>query len=264
MACNQVSLKLARHKVEPVHAPPPRRKIVLLNPKGGSGKTTLATNLAAYYASRGLPTALMDHDPQGSSMRWLKLRPANSPSIWGVDACPRSLSATRTWLLRVPPETRIVVADTAAGIPSMQLADYTRTADAIVIPVGSSDMDIHAASRFIADLLLVAKVNRRERKVAVVANRVRSRSLACRRLMRFLRQLAIPVVTVLRDSQNYAHASEAGLGIHELPDPRFEQDRAQWEPLVEWLDLVCFQPAGIPSDEAGWGEREPARSSAQG
>jgi len=250
--------------VQRVHASPPRRKIVLLNPKGGSGKTTLATNLAGYYASRGVPTALMDHDPQGSSMRWLKLRPANSPAIWGVDACPKSINATRTWLLRVPPETRMVIADTAAAIPSMQLADYTRTADAIVIPVGSSDMDIHAASRFIADLLLVAKVNRRERKVAVVANRVRARSLACRRLMRFLRQLSIPVVTVLRDTQNYAHASEAGLGIHEFPSPRFDSDRAQWEPLLEWLDLVCFHPAGVKPQEAPWPLEAPVPSRAQG
>ena len=232
---------------------PPRRKIVVLNPKGGSGKTTLATNLAAHYAGRGIPTALMDHDPQGSSTRWLSLRPANSPPIHGVNACPTSINATRTWLLRVPPQTQVVIADTAAAIPASQLADYTRTADAIVVPVGSSDMDIHAASRFVADLLLVARINRREGKLAVVANRVRARSLASRRLMRFLARLSIPVVTVLRDTHNYAHASQAGLGIHELAHARFEPDRAQWAPLIQWLDHVCFHPvAAAAPAETSW------------
>ena len=234
-------------------ATPSRVRIVLLNPKGGSGKTTLATNLAAVYAGRGIPTALMDYDPQGSSLRWLQLRPGERPAIHAVDACPKSINATRSWLLRVPPETRVVIVDTAAAIPAVQLAEYTRSADAIIVPVGSSDMDIHAASRFVADLLLAARVNRREGKVAVVANRVRTRSLASRRLMRFLDRLSIPMVTVLRDTHNYAHASEAGLGIHEIPDPRFDRDRAQWEPLLEWLDRVSFQPSDVSSaTRAGW------------
>jgi chromosome partitioning protein len=238
---------------------------VLLNPKGGSGKTTLATNLAAHYATRGARTALMDHDPQGSSMRWLELRPANRPAIHGVDACPKSINATRSWLLRLPPETQVVIADTAAGIPPTQLADYALTADAVVVPVGSSDMDIHAASRFIADLLLVAKVNRREGKVAVVANRVRAGTIASRRLMRFLHRLSIPVVTVLRDTHNYAHASEAGLGIHEFAGARFARDRAQWQPLLDWLEQVCDLPDAVaPSARASWASQLPPQSRAQG
>ncbi len=195
--------------------------------------------MAAYYASRGLPTALMDYDPQGSSLRWLKLRPAEAPAVYGVDAAARPMNVTRSWQLRVPPETSMVIVDTAAAIPSMQLAEYTRTADAIVVPVGSSDMDIHAASRFIADLLLVARVNRREHNVAVVANRVHARSLASRQLRRFLDRLSIPVATTLRATQNYAHASEAGLGIHEFEDPRFGRDVGQWEPLLAWLERTC-------------------------
>ncbi|MEJ2514260.1 MAG: ParA family protein [Gammaproteobacteria bacterium] len=221
----------------------PRRRIVLLNPKGGSGKTTLATNLAACYAARGLATALMDYDPQGSSLRWLKLRPANSPGIYGVDAASRPMNVTRSWQLRVPPETSMVIVDTAAAIPSAQLAEYTRTADAIVVPVGSSDMDIHAASRFIADLLLVARVNRREHNVAVVANRVNARSVASRKLMRFLDRLSIPVAATLRATQNYAHASDAGLGIHEFDEPRFRRDVNQWEPLLDWLERTCRRTA---------------------
>ena len=215
----------------------PRRRLVLLNPKGGSGKTTIATNLAAWLASEGEAVALMDFEPQGSSMRWLSRRPGELPPIYGVDAGRPDPRVTRSFQLRVPAATRYVVVDTAAAIPGHRLAEFTRGADAVLVPIGASDTDIHAVTGFISDLLLVAKEDRRAGRLAVVANRVREKTVAYRRLMRFLNRLRIPVVAVLRDSQNYLHAAEHGTGLHEFPQHRVRRDLEQWAPLVRWIRL---------------------------
>jgi len=228
------------------------RKIVVLNPKGGSGKTTISTNLAACLAAAGHVTALMDFDPQGSSTRWLSKRPAELPTIHGIAAAKLGMQATRSWQLRAPGGTDYVVVDTPAAIPSHQLVEFTRDAEVVLIPVGPSDIDIHAASRFIADLLLIAKVDRRAGKVGVIANRVRERTVAYPRLMKFLQRLSIPQVTVLRDSQNYIHATEAGMGIHDFKPYRVEKDLAQWQPLLRWVETrQTVKPAAAEHVQPG-------------
>ncbi|MDX1481742.1 MAG: AAA family ATPase [Woeseiaceae bacterium] len=211
-------------------------KIVILNPKGGCGKSTLATNLAAYYAQQGSTPVIMDFDPQGSSMSWLGRRPKDLPAIQGIAAYKRSMQATRSWQLRVPNETRNVLVDSPAGINHDELRELTRDATTILVPVLPSLMDIDAASRCIADLLLVAKVNRNERKLAVVANRTRKNTKSFARLMRFLDSLGIPIIAVLRDSQNFVHAAEQGVGLHEMPPSRVREDREQLERIARWLD----------------------------
>jgi len=221
---------------------PGPRKIVVLNPKGGSGKTTLATNLAAYYASRGHRTALMDCDPQASSTRWLKNRSDELSKVHGVEAYRVNMQATRSWQLRTPPQTQYLVVDTSAAIPAQNLVEFTRGADSIVIPVGPSDIDIHAAAGFIANLLLIAKEDRREGRLGVIANRVREGTLAYARLMRFLHRLNIPVIAILRDTQNYVHAAEEGMGIHEFKHYRVRKDIAQWTPLLRWLQSRIVTP----------------------
>lgn len=218
-------------------------KLVVLNPKGGSGKTTLATNLAAWSAARGEPTALMDFDPQGCSTRWLANRPAERPAIHGIPAYRLNLRVTRSWQLRTPPETRVLVVDTSAAVPAQNLSEYTRGAHAIIIPVGPTDIDTHAAAGFIADLLLIAKEDRQQGRVAVVANRVRQGTVAHGRLMCFLDTLSIPCVTLLRDSQVYAHAAEQGLGLHEFQPHRVRRDMEQWSPLLAWVERRCAPPA---------------------
>lgn len=235
---------------------PPWRRIVLLNPKGGSGKTTIATNLAAWLAGRGDRVALMDHDPQGSSMRWLSKRPRELAAIHGINAGRLNPKVTRSFQLRVPPETRYVIADTSAAIPGHRLSDYSDDAESILIPIGASDIDIHAATHFISDLLLLAKEDRRAGRLGVVANRVRAKTVAHRRLMRFLSRLRIPVVAVLRDSQNYLHAAEHGMGIHEFKPYLVRQDIAQWESLTRWIrirETTCMrpQPLGFPEASPG-------------
>ena len=219
------------------------RKIVILNPKGGSGKTTVATNLAAWCATHGGATALMDYDPQGCSTRWLANRPEDRPAIYGIAAYRLNQHVTRAWQLRTPPGTRFLVVDTAAAVAPQRINEYTRGAHAIIIPVGATDIDIHAAAGFISDLLLVAKEDRAQGRVAVVANRVQQGTVARGRLLRFLDTLAIPCLTVLRDSQVYAHAAQLGLGLHEFRPHQVRRDLEQWAPLLAWIERRCNPPA---------------------
>lgn len=212
------------------------RKIVVLNTKGGSGKTTVATNLAAYYAWRGGRVALMDLDPQGSSMRWLKVRPADAPPIHGIAGFERRMNVTRSFAMRSPPGTEQLVVDTPAALQAAQLHETVRDADVIIVPVLPSDIDIHAASRCIADLLLVGRVHRSERRLVIVANRARRYTKAFQSLMRFLQSLRIPVAAVLRDSQAYIRSAETGLGLHEMKGALLQEDLDTWKPLVDWLE----------------------------
>lgn len=211
------------------------QRIVILNPKGGSGKTTIATNLAAHYAVTGAHPTLMDMDPQGSSTRWLAKRDPRNPPIHGIAAFERSAAVTRSWQLRVPGDCDIVVVDTPAAFDSQRLPEITRGADAILVPVMPSDIDIHAAAKCIADLLLIAKVRRSEGRLGIIANRVRTNTLISQSLIRFLNSLDIPLVTTLRDTQNYIHATQAGTGICELPEWQVRKDLEDWHKLHEWL-----------------------------
>lgn len=218
----------------------PRRdnlnKIVIINPKGGCGKSTLATNLAARYAQDGPTPAVMDYDPQGSTMGWLERRPQDLPGIHGIAAFKKSMHATRSWQLRVPRDTANLLVDSPASIGHDDLRELTRDSTSILVPVLPSSMDIHAASRCIADLLLVAKVDRRDRKLAVVANRTRKNTKSFGQLMRFLDSLGIPIIAVLRDSQNYVHAAEKGIGLCEMQPSRVKQDSQEIEKIMQWLE----------------------------
>ncbi len=211
-------------------------RILVLNAKGGCGKTTLATNLASYYADQGRVTALLDYDPQGSSMRWLSLRDAERPAIHGIAAFQRRRDVTRAFQMRLPMEAERVIMDVPAGVSGLGLVEYVQRVDTILVPVLPSPIDIHAAAHFIQDLLLVGKIRSSGVRLAVVANRVRENTLAFQDLERFLSTLKLPLVAILRDSQNYIRASEQGLGVHELEKSRTVSDRARWAPLVEWLD----------------------------
>ena len=211
-------------------------RVVILNPKGGCGKSTLATNIAASYAQSGPVPAIMDYDPQGSTIAWLDRRSGDLPDIHGIAAYKKTMQATRSWQLRVPNETKTLIIDSPASISHDDLRELTRDSTSILVPVLPSSMDIHAASRCIADLLLVAKVDRRDRKLAVVANRTRKNTKSFAKLMRFLDSLGIPIIAVLRDSQNFVHAAEQGLGVCEMAQSRVRQDTDQIDRIVTWLD----------------------------
>ncbi len=224
----------------------PRRdnlnKIVILNPKGGCGKSTLVTNLAACYAKRGPTPAVMDFDPQGSCIAWLGRRAADRPDIHGIAAFKKTMQATRSFQLRVPDETVNVLVDSPASIDHDDLRELTRDSTSILVPVLPSSMDIHAASRCIADLLLVAKIDRRDRKLAVVANRTRKNTKSFAQLMRFLDSLGIPIIAVLRDSQSFVHAADQGIGVCEMQPSRVRQDAEQIDRIVRWLEAWRERP----------------------
>jgi chromosome partitioning protein len=239
------------------------QRIVVLNPKGGSGKTTLAINLAAYFAARGDSTLLIDRDPQGSATRWLRKRKPPQAVINGIATFEHDARTTRAWQMRVPEGTQKIVVDSPAAVEARALPELTRDAHKVIVPVLPSDIDIHAASRCIADLLLVAKIKRAENRIGVVANRVRKNTLMFQSLMRFLEKLEIPVIATIRDSQNYVRAAELGTGIHEMKPHLVKEDRAQWESLLAWLEpenALAEQPAPLtdqPQAVSVAAQREP-------
>lgn len=215
------------------------RRIVVMNSKGGCGKTTIATNLASCYAAMGFHTALFDYDPQGSSMRWLRSRDEKSPGIYGVVAHKSALmSKTKSWHLRLPIGTERVIIDTPAGLREGELIEHVHSIDEIVIPVLPSPIDIHSTADFIRDLLLVGKIRVHNTRVSIITNRVKTNTLAFQSLSRFLNTLNIPVLAQLRDTQNYVHAAEQGLGIHELHSRLDKNDKKQWFDIVRQLEDI--------------------------
>jgi chromosome partitioning protein len=212
-------------------------KVVVLNPKGGSGKTTLAFSLAGYLASTGRKVGLLDMDRQGSSTHWLRNRPDTLPAIRALPA-----PAGGSGAVNVPDDVDYVVIDAPAGLAGDQLIDYTCGAHAILVPVLPSDLDIHAASRLISQLLLKAQVSRRNGRLGIVANRVKERTVAYKQLLRFLDRLSINLVGVLRDSQNYTHAAANGRCIHEMAPSQVRRDTEQWQAITEWLEARLEQP----------------------
>lgn len=230
------------------------QRIVVLNPKGGSGKTTIAINLASYLASRQQKVVLMDFDPQGSSLRWVRKRQPAQPAIHVIAAFEKDARTTRSFQLRVPGGTTHVIIDTPAAVSSHQMPDLTRNADRVLVPVLPSDIDIHACSRCIRDLLLVAKIRRDEDRIGVIANRIRRNTVTYQALIRFLQTLHIPIVATIRDSQNYVRAAEAGLGVHEMKSYIAREDVEQWGPLIDWLS----RPRGAQAPGGGAGGLVPA------
>ena len=233
------------------------QRIVVVNPKGGSGKTTIAINLASYLASHGHVPVLMDFDPQGSSVRWVKKRKPTQPPIHVIAAFEKDTRTTRAFQLRVPQVTTHVIIDTPAALEARQIPEMTRDADKILVPVLPSHIDIHTCSGCIRDLLLVGKIRREDDRIGVIANRVRRNTLVYQSLIRFLHTLGIPIVATFRDSQNYVRAAELGVGVHEMKSYVAHDDIEQWLPLVAWLAQVRGQQTP-PASNAQPGPGAPA------
>ncbi len=210
-------------------------KIMLLNPKGGCGKTTIATTLACYFAGEGYQTALMDFDPQASSSHWLEIRASDQPSIKSIDAARPKTGVTRSWQLYSGNETDIVIMDTPAGISGGKLIDLYHRADTILIPVMPSIIDFHAVEAFFTELSRLFNQGRQGKRLAVIVNRVRLKTRAYHAIEQLIAEVGIPMLASLRDTQNYSVAMESGLGICELKPGVSAKDRAQWQPVLEWL-----------------------------
>ncbi len=217
------------------------RSILVLNPKGGCGKSTLATNIAGWYASeRGAKVALADCDPQGSTKDWLAERPAHRPPIYSATVTANKASTPRG--------TDVLIIDSPAASHGARLANLMKHAQTVLIPIMPSAIDTRAAERFLEELIEQRKVSQKKVKLATVANRVREDTLTGAELDNYLDHLKLPngsklkYLTLLRASQNYVHAAEQGLSIFELPPSRTYYDREQWEPLLEWLNSAHSQP----------------------
>ncbi len=211
------------------------RHIMVMNAKGGCGKSTLATNLASYYADAGYSVALADYDPQRSGLDWLDRRPDNRAEIVGVAGFEEGLK-------HVPRSADMVIIDAPARSHGKELTDLVRHAETIIVPVLPSTIDIQATDRFIKELKSVGKVERKQAKIGVVANRVREYTLIFDELDEYLTKLRVPYVGTLREAQNYVRAYTRGLGIYELPEYLAWPDWDQWDPLIEWVDSKRSQP----------------------
>jgi chromosome partitioning protein len=208
---------------------------MVLNAKGGCGKSTLATNIASYFATEGASVALADYDPQRSSLDWLERRPENRAVIAGVPSFESGLR-------RVPRTADVVVIDAPARSHGKELANLVKHAETIVVPVLPSTIDMMATTTFLKELQSVAKIERKEAKIGAVANRVRDNTLIFDDLDEYLTKARIPYVAALRDAQNYVRAYTRGLGIFELPEYLAWPDWEEWKPLTSWLRSVRSQP----------------------
>jgi len=211
------------------------RHIMVLNAKGGCGKSTIATNIASYFANEGATVALADYDPQRSSLDWLERRPDNRAEIVGV-------AGFEGGLRRAPRNADIVVIDAPARSHGKELTDLVKHAETIVVPVLPSTIDMQATSRFLAELKAVGKIERKQAKIAAIANRVRDNTLIFDDLDEYLTKARVPYVAALREAQNYVRAYTRGLGIFELPEYLAWPDWEEWEPLTSWLRSTRSQP----------------------
>ncbi len=208
--------------------------ILVLNSKGGCGKTTIATNLAAYYSLRGKSVSLVDLDPQCSSLDWLYFRPENRPYIHGVQGCDRAA--------HIPRGAEVVIIDAPAGIHGRELPNLVKRAQTIVMPVLPSPFDLNASQRFTEELLDIRRVYQQQVRIGTVINRARENTQGSLKLEDYLRHLKLPngrrlpFVGVLRASQNYIRAAEKGLSIFELAHSLAGHDQALWRPLTRWLN----------------------------
>ncbi|MBN9463022.1 MAG: ParA family protein [Burkholderiales bacterium] len=202
--------------------------VAVVNPKGGVGKTTLATNLAGHFASSDNRTMLGDFDRQQSARHWLALRPAGVAPIdtWEMNG----------EIARPPRGVTHVVLDTPAQITGKRLSEVVRVADRIVVPLQPSMFDVMATRRFLEELRAEFRNGRSfEDTVGIVGMRVDTRTRAAEQLARFVNSVGLPVAGYLRDTQNYVHLAAHGLTVFDVPSQRVEKDRSTWEPLLQWL-----------------------------
>ncbi|MDH5259123.1 MAG: ParA family protein [Gammaproteobacteria bacterium] len=222
------------------------RTIMVVNSKGGSGKTTLATNLAGFYASRDQVTVIKDYDPQGSSSEWLKQRPYTMKKIHILSAFkPSSQFVTRAFAMRLPSNAEKLIIDTPAGVDLIKFISTVKSVDKIIIPVSPSSIDIRATAMFIHELLKFKKMHRFNAEIGVVANRADINSPAYRSMKKIFANLDIEFIATLSQNDNYIKAAERGVSLLELDHPAVMKDKAEWAPLVNWVEgeeVVRIEP----------------------
>ena len=204
------------------------RSILVVNPKGGCGKTTIATNLATYYAVWDVPTALVDLDPQQSSMDWLRVRPKDENPIQGFNGLKGKIYPAEN--------TERVIYDAPARTDTAKVARLIKLVDVVIIPVLPSAIDMRVAASFVADIVTRVKANNANAIIGVVANRTQRNYQSYSALLKFLKKLNVPFVGALRNSQNYIKAADSGVGIFEMPLSDAKVDMKEWELIVNWVE----------------------------
>ena len=203
-------------------------RILVANPKGGCGKSTIATNLAVWLAWQGEPVMLGDLDRLQSSRRWLAQRPAQLPVIQGWDIKVDEPA-------RPPKGTTAVVLDSPAGLHGKKLDAVLKTVDRVIVPVQPSQFDLWAMEDFLARLAEEKAVRKGRIHIGLVSNRVDGRTQSAKGLETHLENLGLPLIARLRDTQAYIQLLPRGLGVFDLPAARTQKDRDQWQPLVNWI-----------------------------
>lgn len=201
--------------------------IVIANPKGGVGKSTLSTQLAGYLASRGHGVMLGDVDRQHSARQWLALRPPGLAPI-------RSWEVDRSDIVKPPKGTTHVVLDTPAALHGKRLDAVLKLAEHVLVPLQPSLFDIQATHPFIQTLLGHKRAG--TFRVGLIAMRVRENTISADQLRNFLDTLPVPVIAQLRDTQNYVQLAARGLSLWDINSKRVERDLVQWQPIIEWLE----------------------------
>jgi chromosome partitioning protein len=202
------------------------KKILVVNPKGGCGKTTLATNLASYYALWEVPVAIIDYDSQNSALDWVAQRPKDLNIITAVDGSRGRVS--------IDSGIKRVLMDAPARTGTPQLKKLFGLADVVIVPVLPSPIDIRAAGNFIETLKEEGISN--QTRIGLIGNRVKEQTLIYKQLKKFLRKADAPVVSHIRDTQNYIRAAEGGFGIFEMPPYLVAKDIEQWRPVINWIE----------------------------
>jgi len=201
--------------------------VVVANQKGGVGKSTLATNIAGYFASQRHAVMLGDADKQQSSLLWLGQRPPTARRIntWDVSA---------DMIAKPPKGSTHVVLDTPAGLHGWRFNDLMKIADKVIVPLQPSVFDIFATRTFLDQLMQSKHYDKL--KIALVGTRVDARTIAADKLQEFVDTLGLPVLAYLRETQNYIHLAAQGLTLFDVAPNRVEKDLAQWQPICKWLN----------------------------
>ena len=204
-------------------------KVLVASSKGGAGKTTIATNLAAYYAVDGKNTVLVDADRQGSSQRWAEKRAGMPNAVLGLSGLRRD------WPKHVPEDAERVVIDSPAGIRSGEVGEYLDEVDAVIVPILPSAIDLEAAEPFLAELAHLSPIKRGKVPVALVANRLKPWTNASQQAIDAIKRFPFPIVAELRDTQGYVLASELGKSIFDYNSEVVRSHQDDWSKLLRWL-----------------------------
>ena len=215
---------------------------LVINSKGGSGKTTITTSLASYFAANGVPTAVMDYDPQGSSLNWLRVRDPLAPKIHGANAAPQKVGL-RSFGRMVPEGTRQLIIDAPAGASGVLLQEMLDRAHCILVPVVPSPIDLHATANFLRELVSYNRLRSGSARLAVVANKVRRSMPVYRPFEGFLASLGLKLLARLIDSDTYFRAAESGVGIFEMDENLSVSERKQFSPIIDWVEDRQAPPA---------------------